>query len=316
MRATFATVLLVGCAAVASAQTRRPTTTPPPPSPRPPQSAPAAPAEPSPAPFGGYFRLSGVLFDNFFQTPDGEPQENVEAAGAEAAVHKGLTPDIVAYGQLDYTDYRHFRPSGGFVAGVRGEGRPHTFDLQAQAMLGRPSREVGDVLGRADGVAVLGQYGYRVGAFEPIALAEYRHESYEVSALRANDVFNVGGALRIRMGKVSPEVGYRWGKRDVKDDNEDLDQREVYLRLRWAPARPTYISLRLRRRYRDYSIEDAGASNFGREDTRDQLVASGDFFTTSRFGVNLYYSLESSDSTHPRGEFTTQMLAAGVVVRF
>lgn len=308
MRATLATVLLLASAASASAQGTR--------QPSPPPPMPASPAHPSPAPFGGYFRLSGILFDNFFQTPDGEPQENVPAAGAAARVEKGLTPDLVAYGELDYTDYRHFRPSGGFVGGLRREGRPHSFDVQAQAMLGRPSREVGDELDRADGVAALGQYGYRIGDWEPIALAEYRHESYELSPQKENTVFNVGAALRLRMGKVSPEVGYRWGRRDVQDDNEDVRQREIYLRLRWAPARPTYISLRLRRRYRDYSIEDAGAGNFGREDTRTQLVGSGDFFTTSRLGLNLYYSLEDSDSTNVRGEFLTQMLAAGVVVRF
>lgn len=305
MRATLATVLLLAPAATASAQgTRQP-------------SPPASTAHASPAPFGGYFRLSGILFDNFFQTPDGEPQENVPAAGAAARVEKGLMPDLVAYGELDYTDYRRYRPSGGFIAGARLEGRPHSFDVQAQVMLGRPSREVRDEFDRADGVAVVGQYGYRIGDWEPIALAEIRHESYELSPEKTNDVVNVGAALRLRgLGTVSPEVGFRVGRRDVDDDNEDVSQREIYLRLRWAPARPTYISLRLRRRYRDYSIEDAGASNFGREDTRTQVVASGDFFTTSRLGLNLYYSLEDSDSTNVRGEFLTQMLAAGVVVRF
>jgi hypothetical protein len=33
-------------------------------------------------------------------------------------------------------------------------------------------------------------------------------------------------------------------------------------------------------------------------------------------GFNVYYSIENSDSPNPRGEFLTQMLAAGVVLRF
>jgi hypothetical protein len=176
---------------------------------------------------------------------------------------------------------------------------------------------VRDEFDRADGLALVGQYGYRMGDWEPIALGEIRHETYELSPEKTNDVFNLGAGLRFRgLGTVSPEVGFRWGRRDVDDDREDLGQREIYLRLRWAPARPTYVSLRLRRRFRDYSIEDPAAANFGREDTRTQVVASGDFFTTSRLGLNVYYSLEDSNSSHDRGEFLTQMLAAGVVVRF
>jgi hypothetical protein len=308
MRATLVAALLLASAVSASAQVTRP-------SPAPPSAVPVSP-EPAAAPFSGHIRLSAVLFDNFFQTPEGEPQDDVPAGSAEARVQKGFGSDLVAYGELEYTDYQDYRPSGGVVAGLRGEGRPHTFDLQAQVMLGRPSREVRDEFDRADGVAVVGQYGYRIGDFEPIALGEFRHETYELSPQKTNDVYNVGAALRVRMGKVSPEVGFRWGRRDVDDDDEDLRQREMYLRLRWAPARPTYVSLRLRRRLREYSIEDGGSTNFGREDTRDQLVASGDFFTTSRFGINVYYSVEDSDSSHDRGEFLTQMLAAGVVVRF
>jgi hypothetical protein len=309
MRTTLATLLLLASAVPVTAQAGRP------PSPAPPSAA-AVSQEHESAPFRGHFRLSGLLFDNFFQAPEGEEQEDVPGGTAEARVEKGLTPDLVGYAELEYTDYRDYRPSGAVVAGVRGERRPHAFDVQAQVMLGRPSREVRDEFDRADGVALLGQYGYRWGDFEPLALAEFRHETYELSPEKANDSYSVGAGLRVRMGKVSPEVGFRWGRRDVEDDSEDLSQRELYFRLRWAPARPTYVSLRVRRRLREYSVEDPAAHNFGREDTRHQLVASGDFFTTSRLGLNVYYSVEDSDSSHDRGEFLTQMLAAGVVVRF
>lgn len=309
MRSTLATLLLLVSAASLEAQATRP------PSPAAPSAAPVA-TEPETAPLSGHFRLSGLLFDNFFQAPEGEEQEDVPGGTAEARVEKGFTPDLVGYGEMEYTDYRDYRPSGGIVAGVRGEGRPHAFDVQAQVMLGRPSREVRDEFDRADGYGLVGQYGYRMGDFEPLLLGEARHESYELSPEKANNLYNIGAGLRIRMGKVSPEVGFRWGKRDVEDDSEDLSQKEMYLRLRWAPARPTYVSLRLRRRLRDYSVEDPAAHNFGREDTRHQLVASADFFTTSRLGLNVYYSVEDSDSSHDRGEFLTQMLAAGVVVRF
>ncbi|HET8648127.1 MAG TPA: hypothetical protein VFO85_21705 [Vicinamibacteria bacterium] len=301
MRAVLAVLLLMGPALPAAAQ------------------SPRAPSPPPPdvAPWGGHFRLSGAVFDNFFQTPEGEPQEDVPAAGMEAGLHKGFSPHLLGYAEVDYTDYRRYRPSGGISAGLRREGRPHAFDVQGQVMLGRPSREVADEFDRADGVAVVGQYGYRMGDWEPLALAEVRRETYERSPQKANTVLNVGAGLRFRgLGTLSPEVGFRMGTRDVRDDEEDLGQREVYLRLRWAPARPTYLTLRVRRRFRDYSVDDPAARNFGREDTRTQAVATADLRTTSRLGFNLYYSVEDSSSTHERGEFLTQMLAAGIVLRF
>ena len=299
MRASLATLLLLAAASAvpAAAQNRLPS--------------------PPPDALGGHVRLSAILFENFFQTPDGEPEENVPAAGLEAGLHKGFGRDLTLFGDVNYTSYRRYRPSGGVAVGVRRESRPHAFDVQAQLQKGRPSREVRDEFDRADTLGLVGQYGYRFGDWEPLALAELRHETYDLAPEKANDVVNVGFGVRYRgLGRVSPEVGFRFGSRDVKEDNEDLSQRELYVRVRWAPARPTYVTLRLRRRYRDYSIEDPGAANFSREDTRTQAVASADFLQTSRLGFNVYYSIEDSDSTHPRGEFVTQMLAAGVVLRF
>jgi hypothetical protein len=289
-------------AAPAAAQTRRP--------------GPGSPAPPPPA-FGGHVRLSAALFDNFFQAPDGDPHDNVPAAMVEAGLHRRLGQRMLVYGDVDYTSYRDFRPSGGVTAGLRREGRPHAWDVQAQVLRGRPSREVRDEFDRANALGLAVQYGYRRGDWEPLALADVRHETYELSPAKRNDVFNAGAGVRYRgFGRISPEVGFRLGRRDVEDDNEDLSQREVYLRLRWAPAPPTYLSLRVRRRFRDYTIDDTGARNFGREDTRTQVVASADLRQTSRVGATVYYALEASDSTHPRGEFTSHMLAAGVVVRF
>jgi hypothetical protein len=291
--------LLIAAAGIAGAQTA------------------AQPSRPLPPAFGGHVRLSAVLFDNFFQSPDGDVQEDVPAAAVEAALHRRLGAQTLIYGDVDHTRYRDYRPSSGFTAGLRRDGRPHVWDAQAQVLRGRPSREVGDEFDRANAVAFNGQYGHRMGDWQPLALAGYRRETYELSPLKQNDAVTLGVGLRHRgLGQVSPEVGFVLGRRDVRNDNEDLREREVYLRLRWAPAPPTYVSLRVRRRFREYSIEEAGARNAGREDTRTQVVASADLWQTSRLGANVYYALEASDSTHPRGEFLSQMLAAGVVVRF
>jgi hypothetical protein len=303
IRIAFPVMLALACAAApASAQQRFPR-----PSPSPSPSLPSA---------GGYVRLGGVVFDNFFQAPEGDPQEDEIGASVEAGVHKDLERGLQVRASVDYTRYRDFEPSGGLDVGLRGESRPHAFDVLAQVMRGRPSREVGDELDSADGFGLAGHYGYRMGDWEPIALAELRHESYDLSPGKENDVVTAGAAVRYRGWAVSPEVGVRFARRDVVDDDEDIRQREVYVRLRWAPSRPTYLTLRLRRRFREYSIDDDAARNFGREDTRTQAVATADFRTTSRVGANVYYMIEGSDSTDPRGEFLTQMLAAGLVLRF
>ena len=108
----------------------------------------------------------------------------------------------------------------------------------------------------------------------------------------------------------------RFGGRNVEDDNEDISQRELYVRLRWAPSPKVYTTLRYRRRSRDYSIEAPGASNLGREDTRQQWVATADWDFRAPFAWTLYYANERSKSTRPRGTFKAQFVSLGLTYRF
>lgn len=279
---------------------------------------------PTPAPpdrVEAYARFGALLFDNFFQAPDGSPEEDVAGATLEGGLSLALQErrPLRAYAEGDYTLYHDLDPSAGIRAGVRLEERKQSFDLAVQYLANRPSREVRDEFDRADTLSVYGEYSHRVHEdFELTALAELRHETLELSADKDNDVYGLGGAVRYRGfgSKFSPEVGFRLGGRDVVDDNEDISQRELFLRLRWVPAPPFYLTCRYRHRSRDYSIADPAASNFGREDARDQLVATADWRRGKALVFNLYYALEDSDSSRSTGNFTTQMLSLGVTLLF
>ena len=287
--------------------------------------APKPPAPtPTPAPADrveAHVRFNGLLFDNFFQAPEGSPEQDVAGAAIEGGASLRLQDarPLRGYVEGGYTAYQDFDPSAGITAGVRLEDRPHGFDVAVQYLAGRPTREVRDEFDRADDLSLNGQYWYRIREdLELIALGELRHETLELSADKDNDVYNLGAAVRYRgFGhKFSPEVGLRLGGRDVVDDNEDMSQRELFVRLRFVPAPPFYITFRYRHRSRDYSIEDPAASNFGREDSRKQLVVTADWRRGKAMVFNLYYALEDSGSTRSTGNFNTQMLSLGVTLLF
>lgn len=285
-----------------------------------PGKAPAQPA-PGPARLEARIKLNVLFFDNFFHVPQGEPQDTVVAGGLEAHLAAKLRRrrPLEAYGHADYIAYRGFGPSSGVTAGLRSEDNPQSFDISAQYLKGRPSREVGNVLDRADIVGLEGEYSYRMtDDFELTGLGDVRRETYALSPAKESDVFNLGGAVRYRgFGhRFSPEVGLRWGRRDVADDNEDLSQRELFVRLRSTPVPALYLSLRYRRRGRHYSIAEARGSNFGREDTRQQWALSADLTQGERRSWNLYYASEDSGSSRPSGVFQTRLLALGLTVRF
>jgi len=294
--------------------------------PAPQRAAPkSAPDKGAPAPkadrFMAQVRLGGLYFDNFFQAPEGAPRENVFGATFEggAAVRLRENAPLEGYVEGDYVVYQRFDPSRALALGVRSESRPHGYDVSVRLLNGRPSREIRDEFDRADVFALEAEYSYRAtDDWEIIGFGEYRHETFDLSPDKVNDVASLGGAVRYRGfgSRFSPELGLRLGGRDVKDDNEDLSQREAYLRLRWSPSRTVYLTLRYRRRSRDYSIESPGAANFGRRDTRGQWVLTADWKRGKSLVWNLYYAFQDSDSTRPQGRFKTQMLSLGLTHRF
>lgn len=263
-------------------------------------------------------RLNGLFFDNFFQAPDGAPQQDVSAWAAELRLAAPLAAALEGYANLNYTTYEDpLETSQGITAGLRSDGRPHGFDLFGELITNRPTGDVGELVEQADIQRFAGEYSFRpTRAWQLTTLAEYQRQDFEITEGRDNTFTDFGGAVRYRGfgSEFSPEIGATFGERDADDPNEDHSQRDLFVKLRSAPAPWAYLSLRYRYRTRDYDIGDPRASNFEREDTRKQWTATADLRTGDVLTWNFYYSYEDAESTLASREFTTSLLAAGVTI--
>jgi hypothetical protein len=262
--------------------------------------------------------VQGLFFDNFFQLPESEPQQDVEGLRAEGRLTwrpREQWP-LEVYGVAGATAYSEDLEetllAGG---GLRWDGLVDRLDLGLRYEADRPSFEVGDTFGTADLLAIGGVYSHRIAdAWEISALADHQRLDYEVDDGRDSFFRSAGGAVRYRGwgSRFSPEVGVEVGERDADDANEDNDQTDLWLKLRAAPVRPLYLSLRYRHRVRDYSVGAPAASNFRREDDRAQIALTADWRTSDLLTWTLYYTWEDADSTKETRIFDTQLLAIGV----
>ncbi|MFP5288731.1 MAG: hypothetical protein ACLGI9_23545, partial [Thermoanaerobaculia bacterium] len=249
---------------------------------------------------------------------DGSPQQEVDAWAGELRFAVPFAETLEAYSNLNYTTYDDpLDASQGITAGLRSAGRAHGFDLFGEYLTNRPTGDVGELVEQADIRRVAGEYSYRVTRdLQLTALAEHQQQDFDISQGKDNTFVDFGGAVRYRgFGSAfSPEIGATFGDRDADDPNEDHDQRDLFLKIRSAPADWAYLSLRYRHRTRDYSIADPFADNFEREDTRQQWVATADLRTGDLLTWNLYYSYEDAESTLVTREFTTSLFAAGLTI--
>lgn len=263
-------------------------------------------------------RLNALRFDNFFQAPAGFPEQEVDAWAGELRLAVPFAETLEGYASLNHTTYDDpLEASQGITAGLRSAGRPHGFDLFGEYLTNRPSGDVGELVEQADIRRVAGEYSYRMTRdWQLTALGEYQQQDFDISQGKDNTFTDFGGAIRYRgFGSAfSPEVGATFGDRDAEDPDEDHEQRDLFLKIRSAPADWAYLSFRYRHRTRDYSITNTLAGNFEREDTRKQWVASADLRTGDVLTWNLYYSYEDAESTLATREFTTSLFAAGLTI--
>ena len=262
--------------------------------------------------------VQGLAFDNFFQLPDTEPQEDVEGLRAEGRLSWRPRPQwpLEVYGVAGATTYSEDLEETLLLGGgLRWDGLVDLVELDLRYETDRPSFEVGDTFGTADLLQAGGLYSHRIAdAWEISALAEHQRLDYAADDGRDSLFRGAGGAVRYRGWgyDLSPEIGVEVGERDADDANEDNDQTDIWLKLRSAPIPPLYLSLRFRHRVRDYSVSDSTASNFRREDDRNQVVLAADWTTSDLVTWTLYYAWEDADSTKPTRVFTTQLLAVGI----
>lgn len=263
-------------------------------------------------------RALGFRYENFFQAPDGAPEEDVDATRVEGRLSYRLRPGgaMALFGTAGFTAYgQDLEDSTSFGVGLESETRRREWILGLEHTRDQPVFDVGDEFDRADVLRLAGSYGYRItDAWEVTGLGEWRRQDFDITTGKDNDLYSVGGAIRYRGWgyTFSPEVGVETGRRDADDPNEDHDQQDVWLKVRSVPMPPLYLSLRYRHRIRDYTIDDPAASNFDRQDDRDDWTLSARYQLTDWAALDLYYNYLDADSDKESRVFTTQILGFGV----
>lgn len=262
--------------------------------------------------------VQGLFFDNFFQLPETQSQEDVQGLRAEGRLSwvPRVQWPLEVYGVAGATAYSEDLEETLLLGGgLRWDGLVDFFQLDLRYEADRPSFEVGDTFGTADLLDLGGVYSHRIAdSWELSALADHQRLDYQADDGRDSFFRSAGGAVRYRGWgyDLSPEVGVEVGERDADDANEDHDQTDLWLKLRSAPTDALYLSLRFRHRLRDYSVGDAAASNFRREDDRNQVALAADWTTSDLLTWTLYYAWEDAGSSKETRVFTTQLLAVGV----
>jgi len=251
------------------------------------------------------------IHENFFQAPEGQEEEDVTAVQGEVGANVKLTDALTAFGHVNWMHYNDdaLEDSPGARVGLRGNSRPHAFEVYAEALNDRPSFELDEFAG-ADIRRLNGEYAYRfLDDWQVSVDGDVEQQEFD-NDLRDNEFSALGAAVRWRGSRVfSPEIGLRLGERDVNDETQTYDQRDVYLQIRSQPVPPLYLSVRFRNRTRDYQ-------NIDREDDRRQITVGADYTISKSLVLNLYGAKEDVDSSVEGRDFETGFWLAGVTWKF
>ena len=259
-----------------------------------------------------WVRGNGQSFANFFQAPEGQPEETVTAFGAEVGASARLTGPLRVFGHVNYIHFNESTLEGSpaFRLGLRGDLRPHAFEVYAEQLSNRPSFELDEFVG-ADVTRLAGEYSYRfLDDWQASVDAELEQQDLGGAPGRDNQYAGVGAAIRWRGSRIfSPELGFRTGERDVDDNIQSYGQSEVYLQVRSQLTDALYLSGRIRQRKRDYA-------NQPREDERRQFAASADYTLTPNWVLNFYGATEDNDTSVADRDSSWGFFLAGVTYKF
>ena len=272
-----------------------------------------APAQtPAQSPSWEFFaRGNWQVYQNFFQAPKGQPEEDVTALQAEVGANVKVSNAVTVFGNLNLLHFNDdtLEDSPGGRIGVRGDLRPHAYEVYAEVLSNRPSFELDEFAG-ADIRRVHGEYSYRLLQDWQLSVdADLEQQEFD-NDIRDNDYVGFGPAVRWRGSRVfSPELGFRMGEREVNDASQTYDQREWYLQIRSQPVQPLYLSVRYRDRTRDYQ-------NVDREDQRRQISFGADYTVNEHLVLNLYGAREDVDSNLTGRDFDSGFWLLGATWRF
>jgi hypothetical protein len=264
-------------------------------------------------------RTGGAFWANFLQAPTGAHEKNVQSVNGEIRIsHPSVTSNLELLGSAGGTWYSEFDPGWSMSGSARWGNRLHRMDWTVSFRGRSPRVEVGDTLGFADVAATSASYAIRpVRSIQLRVLAELDRQSYHRWTERSNRGLQMGGSARYYgFGyKLSPEVGVTLGNRDVSLDEEDHDERVLWVTLRSVLKPELYLSLRYRNRFREYTGRDPASRNFGRRDGRQDLALTVDVTLSDRWSWTAYLSHQDAHSTNESRIFQTQHLLTSVAYR-
>ncbi len=263
--------------------------------------------------------VGGTSYDNFHQAPDGEPQEEVLAAVAEARLTWKPRPrqPFKGYVEAARLEYDVLPSSSAYGAGLRLEGARHGFDLSSHLARGRSAPGIGDVVETADILRHRGRYSLRSDRWEWWLGAERLDQRFDAVPQRRSELGAIGTGLVLRtFGRAfAPEIGAWRLERDSTTDSADYRGDEIYGRLRFSPLRTFAFEVLYQQERRDYVTPDPDAGNFERRDRRDRWTLRTEVLLHSVLAWNLQYYWLEGDSTREGRAFTSEGFATGLTVK-
>ena len=274
----------------------------------------------SPRRFEARVKVGSFAYDNLFQAPDDELQEETRSTDTELRLtwRLGKAYPLKSYLQLNRAEFEDLPVTSAYGVGIRVDGRKHYLDLFTRFEKDRRALDIGDDFEEAEILKYHAGYSLRFHqAWEWGLSTDFRDQDFDVSSAKDSKIYEVGTALRYRgFGRhFSPEIGTRWGERETLSDADHYTQQDLYLKLRFSPVRVLAFSVRFRDRDRDYDVRDPTARTFARKDTRQQWTFSGDILLQRNLAFNLYYDYLEGDSTDSGRVFTTQTLVGGLTFK-
>jgi hypothetical protein len=277
------------------------------------------PESTQPRVFRSELRFSIITFSNFFQVPDNQDSERINAAITQyrGYVKPWAKKPLEFFGHVDFQRYTNLQRENSYGGGVGANynGDVHQFGAFVDRGENRAAFDVGDQTAIANVTIFGANYAFRPNKkweFEADASRESQRFSVETGSENDYDIIGAGVRYRGFGYKFQPRVGYFITQRESREGSDSFDGDYWSVGFVSAPHRRVYLSLAYRVHTREYTTSNPASSNFGREDDRDQIVFAGVVRLTDHIGLSSYYSREAVDSSRAGRDFDGDYLILGL----
>ena len=260
--------------------------------------------------------LERATHDNYFRLPEGEEGDDTTVDRAQLRLLWSVVADgpyrLFLEGQE--TSYEDLPSARALLGGFRFDGERHFVEVQAELAANRAATDVEDDPDPADVERFDGAYDVRLSKSWQVGTSGRLEQRTHDAPGRDSELLDLDAGLRWRgWGSVfSPEVGLARARKTADRDNEEYTQRDLFARVRSRPIDRLYLSLRYRYREREYDVASPTASNFGREDERDEWTLRADVTAAAFAILNLEYVWMDGESSRADKSFESSELSFGV----